>query len=137
KRQPRKIRAQMKASGAGHEAPGALENGLSPFRLAEYAGREVHAQKIRLGIPPAQQFQAASHAATGVEHAMRPAADVIEPLEHAPLDFPLEHRGVPARRCCTLEGAPHLRGVQAECLCVHPDSVMAEESIRATLHVDN
>jgi hypothetical protein len=56
---------------------------------------------------------------------MRPAADVVEPLEHAPLDFPLEHRGVAARRSGTLEGAPHLFGVQAECLCVHPDSVMA------------
>src|SRR5713101_7445534 len=56
---------------------------------------------------------------------MRPAADVIEPLEHAPLDFPLEHRGIAARRRGTLEGAPHLCRVQAECLCVHTDSVMA------------
>jgi hypothetical protein len=55
---------------------------------------------------------------------MRPAADVIEPLEHAPLDFPLEHRGVAARRCGTLEGAPNLCRVQAEYLCVHPDSVI-------------
>src|SRR5256885_16010865 len=109
----------MKAPGAGHEASGALENGLFPFRLAEYAGREVHAQKIRLGVAPAQQFQAVSHAAAGVEHAMRPAADVIEPLEHAPLDFPLENRGVAARRCGTLEGAPHLCRVQSECLCAH------------------
>src|ERR1700704_2116113 len=109
----------MKASGAGHEAPGAFEKGLFPFRLAEYAGRKVHAQKIRLGIAPPQEFQAVSHAAAGVEHAMRPAADVIEPFEHAPLDFALEHRGVAAGRCGTLEGAPHLCRVQAECLCVH------------------
>src|SRR5258706_11307972 len=113
----------MKTPGAGHEAPGALEEGFFPLRLAQHAGREVHAEKIRLGIAAAQQFQAVSHAAAGVEHAMRPAADVIEPLEHAPLDFPLEHPGVAARRCGTLEAAPHLCGVQAECLCAHPDSV--------------
>src|SRR2546427_13055934 len=95
----------MKAPGAGHEAPGALDKGLFPFRLAEYAGRKVHAEEIRPGIAPAQQFQAVSHAATGVEHAMRPAADVVEPLEHAPLDFPLEHRGVAARRCGKSSGA--------------------------------
>jgi len=41
---------------------------------------------------------------------MRPAADVIEPLEHAPLDFALEHRGVAARRRGTLEGAPTCTG---------------------------
>src|SRR5258708_10690853 len=137
KGQPRKIRAQRKPPGAGHEAPAALEKSLLPFRLAEYSGRKVHAQKIGLGVAPAQQFQAVSHDAHGVEQAMGRAGDVIEPLQHAPLDFRLEHGGVPARRRGTLEGAPYLCRVQAECLCVHPDSVMAEESIRATLHVDN
>ena len=104
----------MKTPGGGHEAPGALEEGLSPLRFAQHAGREVHAEKIRLGIAAAQQFQAVSHAAAGVEDAMRPAADVIEPLEHAPLDFPLEHRGIAARSRGTLESAPHLRRVQSE-----------------------
>src|SRR6266513_4889057 len=110
----------MNAPGDGHEAPDALEKGFFPSRLAEHAWRKVHAQKIRLGIAPAQQFQAVSHAAAGVEHATRPAADVIEPLEHAPFDFSLEHRGVATRRC-TFEGAPHLCRVQSECLSVHLD----------------
>ncbi len=60
---------------------------------------------------------------------MRPAADVIEPLEHAPLDFALEHRGVAARRRGPLEGAPHLCGVQSECLCVHLEWTISSQYI--------
>jgi hypothetical protein len=60
---------------------------------------------------------------------MRPQADVIEPLEHAPLDFPLEHRGVAARRGGTLERATHLRRVQAECPCAHLEWTISSQYI--------
>jgi len=70
-----------------------------------------------------------AHAAAGVEHAARPQADVIEPLEHAPLDFPLQHRGVAARHGGTLEGATHLRRVQAEWPCVHLEWTISSQYI--------
>jgi hypothetical protein len=60
---------------------------------------------------------------------MRSAADVVEPLEHAPLDFPLEHRGVAARCCGALEGASHLCGVQAECLYGHLEWTISSQYI--------